>query len=228
MSVDVVLSSSSSPPSPPPPSFHPPPLPSIKHINNSRPIAVPRKQYAVHYKTDIQTAIDVLREKVVLASDKNNLQIGHLGEVLERMGAQGQLFPQLKDENFDIVDKRQLTPATVEYLNYLEIDKLFQCRWCYTTANWLWCNFHKIHAYRGSRSLNNQKYIEFLNSDMGVVSFIEEYYFYLSSCTYKHEAKHILKTLTGFENLAELMESYNFSSDKCIDVNAYELMDFEY
>ncbi|AOT85574.1 cyun116 [Cyclophragma undans nucleopolyhedrovirus] len=175
-----------------------------------------------NYKTDLQKMIDTFAGLGVPA--------GHLGEVLDNMGRRGQLMPKFQDDAFEVVQKRQLAPETIKYLNYLENDKLFQCRLCYTHADWLWCDFHRAHVYRSpDRSLDNVHYVQHLNSDMGVVMLVEEYFFHLSSFNNKHEAKRALKCLTDFETLSSLMESFNYyyANGDEPDVNAYELMDFE-
>nr|AFS51994.1 DekiORF117 [Dendrolimus kikuchii nucleopolyhedrovirus] len=172
------------------------------------------------YRTDLQKLIDALK--------KTGVSAGHLGEVLDSMGRQGQLMSTFQDECFDIRQKRHLAPETIEYLNYLEKDKLFQCRLCYTHADWLWCDFHRNHAYRSPDcNLDSVHYVKHLNSDMGVVMLIEEYFFHLSSFNNKHEAKRALKRLTDFETLSCLMASFNHVNGDELDTNAYELMDFE-
>ncbi|QDL57067.1 hypothetical protein QKQ66_gp130 [Dione juno nucleopolyhedrovirus] len=152
---------------------------------------------------------------------------GQLGEVLDQMGRRGELLPELVkgDDDFRIVQQRDLAHATVEYLNFLQHDKLFNCRLCYTHADWLWCEFHKAHAYRGARNTKLDSYVDHLNSDMGVVACVEEYYHLLSSNN-RVEAKRVLKTLTGFESLVDLLASCNYS-ELDADTLTYELMDFE-
>ncbi|ANF29752.1 ORF-104 [Catopsilia pomona nucleopolyhedrovirus] len=227
----------------------PPPVPPILHSYNvsgnsgndnecrRRPIPTPRisslqqqicggnntcavvENLKIHdYNADIQKNIENFK--------RLNIQLGHLGDVLKIMGERGKLLCALKDEHFEVVDKRHLNDATIEYLNYLQNDKLFQCRLCYSHAEWCWCEFHRHHIYRGERDINSAQYVAYLNSDMAVVSYIEEYYYCLSSYNYKDEAKRALKTLTEFESLADLMANYNFSIPN-LDTGAYELMDFE-
>ncbi|AAC59025.1 unknown [Orgyia pseudotsugata multiple nucleopolyhedrovirus] len=159
---------------------------------------------------------------------KRQVARGHLGDVLEQMGRQSELLPELvkNDEEFRIVQQRDLGHNTIEYLNLLQHDKLFSCRLCYTHAHWLWCEFHKTHAYRGPRDISVDAYVDHLNSDMGVVALVEEYYHWLSSCNDKAEAKRALKTLANVESLGDLLDSYNYSSVDA-DTSSYELMDFE-
>ncbi|AAP29817.1 unknown [Choristoneura fumiferana multiple nucleopolyhedrovirus] len=153
---------------------------------------------------------------------------GHLGDVLELMGRQSKLLPELvkNDDEFRVVQQRDLGHNTIEYLNFLQHDKLFYCRLCYTHADWLWCEFHKTHAYRGQRDIGVDTYVDHLNSDMGVVALVEEYYHLLATCNERQEAKRVLKTLTNFESLNDLLASYNYS-DTDADTSVYELMDFE-
>nr|QNN89351.1 hypothetical protein [Spilarctia obliqua nucleopolyhedrovirus] len=154
---------------------------------------------------------------------------GQLGHVLEQMGRQSELMPELvknDGEDFRILQRRDLKHNTIEYLNFLQHDKLFCCRLCYTHADWLWCEFHKTHAYRGPRDVTIDAYVEHLNSDMGVVSLVEEYYHWLSSSNDKPEAKRVLKTLTSFESLGDVLASYNYSGLDA-DTSTYELMDFD-
>ncbi|AKN81002.1 hypothetical protein [Lonomia obliqua multiple nucleopolyhedrovirus] len=199
----------------------PPLLRSSVHCNSDNNITLQKQQSAANtYKNNIKPLIDLFKTL--------NLPFGNLGNVLETMGKEGKLFPQLKDDNFDIVEKRQLSLESVEYLNYIQHDKLFQCRLCYTHAEWYWCTFHRNHVYRRSEEISttNLEFVKFLNTDMAVVMFIEKYYYYLSSCNFKQDAKTILKTLTNFETLTDLMKSYNFE-DEFADNTAYELMDFD-
>lgn len=152
---------------------------------------------------------------------------GHLGDMLEQMARQGKLLPELvqnDNDEFRILQHRDLGHNTIEYLNFLQHDKLFCCRLCYTHADWLWCDFHKTHTYNGPCDVSVDSYVEHLNSDMGVVTLVEKYYHYLS--TDKSAAMKVLKTLIKFESLAEALTSYNFSADDA-DVPAYELMDFD-
>jgi Protein of unknown function (DUF1247) len=119
-----------------------------------------------------------------------------------------------------------LCDETVEYLNFLEYDKLFNCRFCYTHIDCLWCDFHRNHVYRHARKINESSYVEFLNTDMAVIMFIEEYYFYLSSANNKSDAKQVLKFLTDFETLTDMMRTCGFNVES-IDKNNYELMDID-
>ncbi|AAK85588.1 hypothetical protein [Epiphyas postvittana nucleopolyhedrovirus] len=159
---------------------------------------------------------------------KRGVTNGHLGDVLEIMGKQSQLLTEMQknDDEFRIVQQRDLSQNTIDYLNCLQNEKLFHCKLCYSHADWLWCEFHKTHAYRGSRDVNVDAYVEHINSDMGIVSFVEEYYHYLSSNDGKLEAKRVLKTLTNFESLNELLASHNYSAQDA-DTSVYELMDFD-
>ncbi|AGR57163.1 hypothetical protein [Choristoneura rosaceana nucleopolyhedrovirus] len=172
------------------------------------------------YEHDINKLTEKLKNRKVLR--------GHLGDVIEQMGRHSKLMPDLikNDDEFRIVQQRDLGPGTVEYLNFLQHDKLFYCRLCYTHADWLWCEFHKTHAYRGPRDISLDTYVEYLNSDMAVVALVEEYYHLLASCNEKQEAKRVLKTLTNFESLADLLAAHNYS-DVNADTSVYELMDFE-
>nr|WRK23006.1 hypothetical protein [Bombyx mori nucleopolyhedrovirus]WRK23144.1 hypothetical protein [Bombyx mori nucleopolyhedrovirus]WRK23558.1 hypothetical protein [Bombyx mori nucleopolyhedrovirus]WRK23696.1 hypothetical protein [Bombyx mori nucleopolyhedrovirus]WRK23972.1 hypothetical protein [Bombyx mori nucleopolyhedrovirus] len=205
----------------------PPPL---VELWNRRPIPSPRiislqrqlisTPVIKNYQADVQEAIDAFK--------RLNITPGHLGEVIDTMGQQGKLLPEIieADDDFKVNQTRNLSCKTVEYLNFLESDKLFRCRLCYTHADWLWCDFHRNHAYRGTRDIACNNYVEHLNSDMGVVMLVEEYFYCLSSCNFKQDAKLALQTLTKFESLSDLMASYNFSTPD-LDTNAYELMDFE-
>ncbi|ABL75975.1 Mv-ORF23 peptide [Maruca vitrata nucleopolyhedrovirus] len=203
----------------------PPPL---IELCNRRPTPTPRfislqrqpTSVVKNYQADVQKAIDALKQL--------NLTPGHLGEVIDTMGQQGKLLPEIieADDDFRVNQTRNFNCKTIEYLNFLETDKLFRCRLCYTHADWLWCDFHRNHAYRGARNIECNDYVEHLNSDMGVVMLIEEYFYCLSSSNFKNDAKRVLRTLTKFESLSELMASYNFSTPD-LDTNAYELMDFE-
>jgi hypothetical protein len=173
-----------------------------------------------NYDRDVGQLAEKLKER--------NVPSGHLGDVLEYMGRQSELLPNLvkDDDDFRIEQRRDLSQNTIEYLNRLQYDKLFNCRLCYTHAETMWCEFHKTHAYHGSRDLTDDTYVEHLNSDMGIVAFIEEYYHYLSSCDNKLEAKRVLKTLTNFESLTDLLASHNYTAEDA-DTLTYELMDFD-
>ncbi|USC25886.1 duf1247 [Palpita vitrealis nucleopolyhedrovirus] len=205
----------------------PPPL---VDLCNKRPIPTPR---IVSLQQQLQTSViksyETYIQEAVIALKQLNITPGHLGEVLDIMGQQGKLLPEIieaDNDDFKIKQIRNLSLETIEYLNLLENDKLFRCRLCYTHAEWLWCDFHRNYAYCGARNLNCDNYVKHLNSDMGVVSLVEEYFFCLSSYNFKHEAKRVLQTLTKFESLSDLMASFNFTTEN-IDKNAYELMDFE-
>ena len=172
------------------------------------------------YERDIGQLTKELKERGVSR--------GHLGDVLEFMGRQSELLPELvkNDDDFKLVQQRDLSQNTIEYLNFLQHDKLFYCRLCYTHADWLWCEFHKAHAYRGPRDMTVDAYVEHLNSDMGIVTLVEEYYHCLSSFNDKLEAKRVLMTLTTFNSLNDLLASHNYSAEDA-DTSTYELMDFE-
>lgn len=171
------------------------------------------------YEHDIGQLTERLRKRAIPR--------GHLGDALEQMGRQSELLTELvkDDDEFRIRQQRDLAHNTIEYLNHLQHDKLFCCRFCYTHVDWLWCEFHRTHAYRGPRDVADDAYVEHLNSDMGVVALVEEYYHWLS-CNDASEAKRVLKTLTSFESLADLLGNYNYSTPDA-DARAYELMDFE-
>ncbi|AGA16188.1 hypothetical protein [Thysanoplusia orichalcea nucleopolyhedrovirus] len=209
---------------------NPPLPPPLVELCNRRPIPTPRivslqrqlisTTVVKNYQADLQQAIDAFK--------RLNVPAGHLGEVLDAMGRQGKLLPDIieADDDFKVHQIRELSRETIAYLNFLENDKLFRCRLCYTHADWLQCDFHKTHVYRGVRDITCDTYVEHLNSDMGVVMLVEEYFYCLSSCNFKHESKRALQTLTKFESLSSLMASYNFSTPH-LDTGAYELMDFE-
>ncbi|AVA31216.1 ac34 [Oxyplax ochracea nucleopolyhedrovirus] len=181
------------------------------------------KYFTNTFETDLQQIVNNFK--------RAQLSLGHLGNALNIMGMEGRLFPEIIkiDDEFKIYQKRQLNDVTVEYLNYLENEKLFQCRLCYSHADWLWCDFHRKHLNRQiQHDLTNDIYVDFLNSDMAVISFVERYYFMLSSFSHKEEATSIIKELTNYNSLADLMNEHNFTFSKTkIDVNAYELMDFD-
>ncbi|UZE89785.1 hypothetical protein [Parapoynx stagnalis nucleopolyhedrovirus] len=172
-----------------------------------------------NFRDDIKNLIESFK--------RGNLKSGCLGTALKLLGEQGKLLTEIKNNNFEILDKRQLSDETVEYLNFLEYDKLFRCRFCYTHIDCLWCDFHRNHVYRYDRKINDSTYIKFLNTDMAVIMFVEEYYFYLSSANNKSDAKHVLKFLTDFETLTDIMQTCGFNVVESIDKNEYELMDID-
>nr|BBD51189.1 hypothetical protein [Samia ricini nucleopolyhedrovirus] len=172
------------------------------------------------YERDVRRLADELKARGVPA--------GQLGDALENMGRQSQLLADVvrDDDEFRVVQRRDLSQNTIDYLNRLQHDKLFRCRLCYSHADWLWCEFHKTHAYRGPRDMNVDAYVDHLNSDMGVVELVEEYYHCLSSCNDKRNAKRALVMLTNFESLSDLLANYNYPADDA-DTVTFELMDFD-
>jgi hypothetical protein len=171
-----------------------------------------------NYSSDIRIPLELFK--------KFNVKSGHLGEALKLLGQHGQLFSVIKNDNFEVVNTRQLSDETVEYLNFIEYDKLYCCRFCYTHIDWLWCEFHRHHVYRQRREIENSSYVDFLNSDMAVIMFVEEYYFFLSSCHNKKDARSVLKSLINFDTLSHMMQAYGFEVES-IDKSNYELMDLD-
>lgn len=148
-----------------------------------------------------------------------------LGDVLQSMGFNKLLYARKKDDNFDIDDVICLSEETRQYLNVLQTEKLYHCRFCYDKNDELRCSFHKKYLFNKDMTQNYDEYIAFLNSDMGVISFIELYYTYLSLEFWKANAQILLRDLTGFSTIKSLLEYYNYETSDDVDAPCVHTMD---
>ncbi|QYC92738.1 AC34 [Trabala vishnou gigantina nucleopolyhedrovirus] len=151
-----------------------------------------------------------------------------LGDVLEFMGRNGLLLRRKKDENFCINETIHLSDETRIYLNTLQTEKLYHCRMCYHKNSSSQCWFHKKYIFDKNPDSDEDDYTTFLNSEMGIVSYVELYYSYLSVEFWRVAAKFLFRDLTGFDNVKSLLEYYNYECAEDADLPAIILMDCDY
>lgn len=131
-----------------------------------------------------------------------------LGDVIQQMGRQKLLLARKKDENFEINEIHELSEETRLYLNALQLEKLYRCRACYEPDDSRRCWFHKKYLFDKDMKAYPDEYTAFLNSQMGIVSYVELYYAYLS-IQFWSMASHILfDELTGYRSITELLKQH--------------------
>jgi hypothetical protein len=151
-----------------------------------------------------------------------------LGDVIQHMGRNKLLLRRKKDDDFTIDEINSLSDATRDYLNALQLEKFYHCRLCYNKNEELRCDFHKKYIFNNqSSSKDNEVYIQFLNSEMGIISFVELYYSYLSVPFWKLNAQFLFRDLTGFSSIKELLTFYNYDCADDVDIVAFETMEEE-
>nr|AAP31239.1 XB-181 [Spodoptera litura nucleopolyhedrovirus] len=150
-----------------------------------------------------------------------------LGDVIQHMGRNNLLLQRKKDEDFNINERIDISDVTRDYLNLLQTEKLSTCRLCYHNDESLRCDFHKKYIFVKDSKLYYDEYVDFLNSEMGVISFIELYYTYLSVSSWKMVSLIMMRDLTGFSSLRELLAYYNYEFNEDVDTVPYETMDCE-
>ncbi|AXS67690.1 ac34-like protein [Cryptophlebia peltastica nucleopolyhedrovirus] len=148
-----------------------------------------------------------------------------LGDVVQYLGAHGLLLQRKKDDNFDIKVVLEVSDETRDYLNALQTEKFEHCRLCYHRNDQTRCDFHKKYIFTKNEKENYEEYIEFLNSEMGIISFIELYYTYLSLEFWKANAQILLRDLTGFSSLKELLTYYGHNVADDVDQANIQSMD---
>lgn len=151
-----------------------------------------------------------------------------LGDVLQDMGRNKLLFRRLKDNNFAINETHLLSNEARDYLNALQIEKFYTCRLCYHVNEANRCDFHKKYVPLSLlNKKNNDEYYNFLNTEMGSISFIETYYSFLSTQQWKFASVILLRDLTECSSIKELLNSYNYACDDGVDTVDFETMDIE-
>ncbi|AAZ38302.1 ORF-136 [Agrotis segetum nucleopolyhedrovirus A] len=148
-----------------------------------------------------------------------------LGDVLQHMGRNGLLLQRKKDEDFSINETIELSDTVRDYLNVLQTEKLSTCRLCYHNDDNVRCDFHKKYIFTKNPKTHYDEYVAFLNSEMGIISFVELYYSYMSVQFWKMASLMMMRDLTGFSSIKELLTYYNYECDEDVDVVPYETMD---
>nr|QGX02398.1 maco-A 153 [Mamestra configurata nucleopolyhedrovirus A]WRQ96389.1 maco-153 [Mamestra configurata nucleopolyhedrovirus A]WRQ96558.1 maco-A 153 [Mamestra configurata nucleopolyhedrovirus A] len=150
-----------------------------------------------------------------------------LGDVIQHMGRNKLLLKRKKDDDFSIAESIELSEAARLYLNALQTERMSSCRLCYHNDDSFRCEFHKKYIFTKNHMENNDEYVQFLNSDMGIISYVELYYVYLGISTWRIIASNRLKDLTDFSSIKELLTFYNYDCDDDADKVPDETMDEE-
>ncbi|AUV65399.1 hypothetical protein [Alphabaculovirus myunipunctae] len=150
-----------------------------------------------------------------------------LGDVLQHMGRNKLLLQRKRDDDFAINELHEISDETRLYLNALQTEKLASCRLCYHNDDSLRCDFHRKYIFTKDVKQYGDEYVEFLNSEMGIVSFVELYYTYLSVPFWKLTALMMMRDLTNFSSIRELLTFYNYECTDNVDEAPIETMDCE-
>jgi hypothetical protein len=150
-----------------------------------------------------------------------------LGDVIQHLGRNGLLLQRKKDENFDINETIDISDVARDYLNLLQTEKMSSCRLCYHNDETLRCDFHKKYIFNKNPKEHYDDYVNFLNSEMGVISFVELYYTYLGVSSWRIVSLMMMRDLTGFSSIRELLTYYNYECSDDVDTVPYETMDCE-
>jgi hypothetical protein len=162
---------------------------------------------------------DLAQLTLEISKDVDNMT-GTLGDVIQQMGRDKQLLTKRKENEFRLFEINDLSDETRNYLNVLQIEKMFHCRSCYNIDDTERCWFHKKYLFLGPQTTNDKEtltneYIDFLNTDMGIISFVELYYVCLMmELCWKHKAPKILYDLTGRFSINELLHTHDETNDK--------------
>ncbi|BAC67269.1 hypothetical protein AhnVgp018 [Adoxophyes honmai nucleopolyhedrovirus] len=149
-----------------------------------------------------------------------------LGDIIQYLAKHNLLLQRKKDENFDIKNDLEISDETKIYLNALQTEKMYHCRQCYY-KNGTKCDFHAKYIFTNDEKNNYDEYINFLNSEMGIISFIELYYTYLGLDMWKITAQIMLKDLTGFETVTKLLRHYDYEVSDDADEPRVTPMDMD-
>ncbi|ACO53499.1 unknown [Euproctis pseudoconspersa nucleopolyhedrovirus] len=147
-----------------------------------------------------------------------------LGDVLAHMSKNKLLLRKKKDENFDIAESIILSDETIAYLNALQTEKLYHCRLCYHKNAVDKCSFHTKYIFDKDQNKHYAEYVDFLNSEMGIISYVELYYTYLCVDFWNVTAEFVLEDLTGFKNVESLLKYYDHPCLQDVDTPAVNLM----
>ncbi|AAR28782.1 ORF18 [Leucania separata nucleopolyhedrovirus] len=159
-----------------------------------------------------------------------NLTLPHrieprLGDVIQQLGRKKLLLAAKKDENFDIEPVHELSDSTRRYLNVLQVEKLYKCRACYGHDQTKRCWFHQKYLFTKDMKQHADEYSQFLNTQMGIVSFVELYYTYLAVPDWVLVGRFVLHDLTGCFTIAELLGHYGHEFEPDVDKCSVEIMD---
>lgn len=148
-----------------------------------------------------------------------------LGDVIAHMAKNNLLLKRKRDEYPEIRGAFSLSNEARDYLNALQTEKLTHCRLCYHKDNKNQCDFHKRYIFTKNVNEYRNEYVQFLNSEMGIISFVELYYTFLSIDLWKITAQILFRDLTGFSSVKELLDNYNYTTDENVDSANVETMD---
>ncbi|AHH82622.1 ORF-33 [Buzura suppressaria nucleopolyhedrovirus] len=148
-----------------------------------------------------------------------------LGDVIAHMAKNNLLLTRKKEDFPDIRGAFLLSDEARDYLNALQTEKLTHCRLCYHKNTENQCDFHKRYIFSKNADNYRQEYVQFLNSEMGIISFVELYYTFLSIDFWNITAKILFRDLTGFDSVKELLDNYNYTSDENVDSVNVKTMD---
>ncbi|QEI03484.1 hypothetical protein [Spodoptera cosmioides nucleopolyhedrovirus] len=189
------------------------------------------------FAADLQALIDRIKQKPPppppLPTDSAAANVSpppspsRLGDVIQHMGRNGLLLQRKKDDNFDINETIDISDVARDYLNLLQTEKMSTCRLCYHNDETSRCEFHKKYIFTKDPKAHYDDYVNFLNSEMGVISFIELYYTYLGVSSWKIVSLMMMRDLTGFSSIRELLTYYNYECSDDVDSVPYETMDCE-
>ncbi|QEI03649.1 hypothetical protein [Rachiplusia nu nucleopolyhedrovirus] len=147
-----------------------------------------------------------------------------LGDVLQKLGREKKLLQRMKDNNFDINEVHELSDVARDYLNALQVEKLYTCRMCYHKNHKYKCDFHKKYIDVNMVSVqHDEKYIRFLNSEMGPISFMELYYVFLSLPQWRLTAQFLMRDLTGCSSVQELLITNECRNSHDVDIVEYTM-----
>nr|WUR10778.1 hp [Calliteara abietis nucleopolyhedrovirus] len=175
----------------------------------------------VSFRDDLAQLTRTIVQNKQVASDF------HLGDVLAQMCVNKRLLTRLKEDNFDIVEGFELSNEARAYLNALQGEKLKHCRHCYHKNAHRRCEFHKKYIFEKNPNEHYSEYVSFLNSEMGVISFVELYYTYLCLDFWRATAVILFRDLTGFDNVKTLLTEHGYACADDVDVPCVDAMDID-
>ncbi|AIU41263.1 ac34 [Sucra jujuba nucleopolyhedrovirus] len=154
-----------------------------------------------------------------------------LGDVIAHMAKENLLLTRKKTSVPGLRGAFELSSEARDYLNALQTEKFTHCRLCYHMNSNNTCQFHKKYMFNKPSSqpdnTASSEYVDFLNSEMGIISYVELYYTYLSLDFWKLTAKFLFRDLTGFDSVKSLLEYYSYNCDDSADKTNVETMDTE-
>ncbi|ABI35704.1 hypothetical protein [Ectropis obliqua nucleopolyhedrovirus] len=172
---------------------------------------------------DLSQLTNTLMSKV----SQEELSASKLGDIVLDLNEKKMLLKRKKDENFDIKESIVLSDEVRRYLNVLQIEKFQHCRLCYNKDDSQRCDFHRRYIFCKDPLTSYDEYMEFLNSEMGIISFVELYYSYLSVEFWRPTAKFLFRDLTGFDGVKDLLREYKYAADENVDRIDVQTMDMD-